>query len=138
MKDFGTALYHVPNKSVLTKLETFIHQKTKISRTKFLKKNMRLGTKLVVLDIPLLFEKKLERICDYVLFANCPHKIRIVRALKRKNVNKKNLEQIVKLQISDNIKKNKSDFVINTTASKDYTYTQTLKALKKIKKLNNI
>ena len=126
------------NRRKLKMLEKFIHQKVKLSRDRFIFKNKNLNKKLIILDIPLLFEKKLERICDYVLFANCPHKIRIVRALRRKNVNKKNLEQIINLQISNNIKKNKSDFVINTTASKDYTYTQTLKALKKIKKLNNL
>ena len=47
-------------------------------------------------------------------------------------MNKKTLERFVKLQISDEIKINKSDFIINTSISKEHSNKQTLKALKKI------
>jgi dephospho-CoA kinase len=121
------------NKSVLTKLETFIHQKTKISRTKFLKNNMRLGTKLVVLDIPLLFEKKLENICDYIFLAYSPIRTRRKRALKRNRIKEDVLNKIIDLQLEDRIKINKSDFVINTSIGMTYSNNQVLRAIKNIK-----
>ena len=44
------------NITILKKLEKFIHLEVRILRDKFLKKNKLLGKKMVVLDIPLLFE----------------------------------------------------------------------------------
>ena len=82
------------NKKKLRKLEKFIHKKVKISRDKFIKKNKKLGKKVIVLDIPLLFENKLENICHYIFLAHCPLKIRIARALCRKNMNKKKFYKI--------------------------------------------
>ena len=99
------------NRRKLKKLEEFIHKKVKLSRNKFIRKNKHLRKKLIVLDIPLLFEKKLESICDYILLAYCPFKLRVARALRRKNLNKKNLEKFIKLQMPNRLKMNKSDFI---------------------------
>ena len=121
------------NKKKLKKLEKFIHKKVKLSRDKFIKKNKKLRKKLIVLDIPLLFENKLESICDYILLAYCPLKIRIARALRRKDMNKKNLKSFIKLQMPDRIKIIKSDFIINTHIPKTQSNIQTLKAIKIIR-----
>ena len=123
------------NRRKLKKLEEFIHKKVKLSRDKFIKKNKHLKKKIIVLDIPLLFEKKLESICDYILLAHCPFKVRIARALRRKNLNRKNLEKFIKLQMPNRLKINKSDFIINTSITKSYSNSQTLKALNKIRSL---
>ena len=126
------------NKKKLNELEQFVHKKVKYSREAFISKNKILKKNLIVLDIPLLFEKGLENVCDYVFLAQCPLKIRIKRALKRKNVNRKNLEKIIKLQKSDKVKKNKSDFIINTAGTKNYSNKQTLNAINKIRFLNKL
>ena len=54
------------NNNKLRKLEEFIHKKVKLSRDRFIKKNKWLRKKIIILDIPLLFENKLENICDYI------------------------------------------------------------------------
>ena len=108
------------NKTKLKNLEKQIHKRVKISRDEFLKKQKNLRKKIVVLDIPLLFENKLEKICDYIFLAHCSYKKRKLRALKRNNMNIKILEKIVKLQIPDTIKLTKSDFVFNTSLNKSY------------------
>ena len=123
------------SKKKMQKLESFIHKKVKLSRDRFIKKNKQLRKKIIALDIPLLFEKKLENICDYVFLAYCPFKLRAGRALKRKNMNKNILDKFVKLQMPDNLKIIKSDFVINTALAKTYTDEQTLRALKTIKSI---
>jgi len=117
------------NKKKLKKLEKFIHNKVKVSRDKFIKKNKKLRKKLIVLDIPLLFENKLDSMFDYIFLAYCPLKIRVSRALRRKDMNKKNLKSFIKLQIPDRIKIIKSDFVINTYIPKSQSNIQTLKAI---------
>ena len=103
-------------------LERYLHAKVKKSRDVFLKKNRQKKTQIVFLDIPLLFENKLEKICDYTILFCAPLKIRKQRAIARKGMQKKILEKIIQSQLSDKIKKKKADFVINTSISKTRSF----------------
>ena len=104
------------------KLEKYIHSVVKISREKFLHKNN--NKKIVFLDIPLLFENKLESTCDFICSTLSPLKKRKKRAMNRKGMNKEILEKILKNQTTDKIRKKKSDFIINTSKTKLKTYLQ--------------
>ena len=103
-------------------LEKYLHAEVKKSRNIFLKKHRQKNTQIVFLDIPLLFENKLEKICDYTILFYAPLKIRKQRAIARKGMQKKILEKIIQSQLSDKIKKKKADFVINTSASKTHSF----------------
>ena len=126
------------NKTKLKMLEKFIHKKVKESRNKFIKSNKKKQKELVVVDIPLLYENKLEKICNHVLLAYCPKTKRFKRVLRRKDMNKKTLENILSSQMSDKEKLSKKNFVINTSKGKSFSNLQTLKAIKKIKLLKKL
>lgn len=111
------------NKKQRKLLEKYIHKEVKESRDRFLKNKKQ--SKIVFLDIPLLFEKKLEKICDIIILVYCPAKIRIRRAMQRRGMTKKVLLSIVNSQINDKIKKKKSDFIINTNCSKSKSFKRT-------------
>ena len=114
-------------------LEKYLHAKVKKSRDIFLKKNRQKKTQIVFLDIPLLFENKLEKICNYTILFYAPLKIRKQRAIRRRGMQKKILVKIIKSQLSDKIKKKKADFIINTSASKNQCFNKILKTIKHIK-----
>jgi dephospho-CoA kinase len=114
-------------------LEKYLHAKVKKSRDIFLKKNRQKKTQIVFLDIPLLFENKLEKICNYTILFYAPLKIRKQRAIRRKGMQKKILVKIIKSQLSDKIKKKKADFIINTSASKDRCFNKILKTIEQTK-----
>jgi len=114
-------------------LEKYLHAKVKKSRDIFLKKNRQKKTQIVFLDIPLLFENKLEKICNYTILFYAPLKIRKKRAIRRKGMQKRMLVKIIKSQLSDKIKKKKADFIINTSESKDWCFNKILKTIEKIK-----
>tara|TARA_B100000073_G_scaffold332900_1_gene323827 strand:+ start:69 stop:674 length:606 start_codon:yes stop_codon:yes gene_type:complete len=114
------------------KLEKFIHKKVKISRSLFIKKNKNKKNKIIFFDIPLLFEAKLSHICHYIILLYAPKKIKIERALKRKNTNKDIIKKILKNQISDKIKKKKSDYIINTSKPKKHSFKMILEAINNI------
>ena len=118
-------------------LEKYLHAKVKKSRDIFLKKNRQKKTQIVFLDIPLLFENKLEKICNYTILFYAPLKIRKQRAIRRKGMQKKILVKIIKSQLSDKIKKKKADFIINTSASKDWCFNKILKTIEQIKDKQN-
>ena len=121
------------NKKKKKLLEEYLHNKVRISRNKFIKKHRKIKTKIIFLDIPLLFEKKLKKICDYTVFLYTPEKIRKKRALRRKGMTKSILEKILKSQLNDREKIKKSDFVIKTFISKNKSFTNLKKIIEKIK-----
>ena len=118
------------------KIEKFIHTEVRKSRERFLKNHKKKKTQIVILDIPLLFEARLTNVCDYIILLTLAKKIKIQRALKRKGMNKNVLLKILQNQTNDSLKKNKSDFVINTSKTKKETYKEITLALKKIKLLS--
>ena len=97
-------------------LENYIHKEVKKDRNLFLNKNK--NQKIVVLDIPLLFEKKLNNICNYVCSTIAPINLRQKRALKRAGMTTQIFKNIVKKQVKDKDRKKKSQFTINTSKSK--------------------
>ena len=88
---------------------------------------------MVFLDIPLLFENKLEKICDYVILLYAPLKLRKKRAIKRRGMNKEILEKIIKTQLTDKTKRNKSDFVVNTSKNINRSLNNVLNIIDLIK-----
>ena len=117
-------------------LEKFIHKEVRISRNLFIKKNKKQKNKIIFFDIPLLFEAKLTHICDYIILLYTPKKIKIERALKRKNTNKEAIIKILKNQVDDRIKKKKSDYIINTSKPKKHTFKMILEVISNILKQN--
>ena len=114
-------------------LESYIHTEVKKARNIFLKKHKQKKTKIVFLDIPLLFENKLEKICDFTILFYSPLKTRKKRAIRRRGMQKKTLEKIIKSQLSDKIKKKKADFVVNTSVNKSRCFNRVLKIIESIK-----
>ena len=118
------------NNNIKKKLEKYIHLEVKKSRGVFLKTNKRKKTKIVFLDIPLLFENKLEKICSHTMFLYCPVSIREKRAIRRKGMKKDVLGKIINSQMSDKKKKQLADYVINTQQNKTKTFNRVLKTIK--------
>ena len=99
----------------------------------FLKKHKQKKTKIIFLDIPLLFENKLEKICDFTILFYAPLKIRKKRAIRRRGMQKKTLEKIIKSQLSDKIKKKKADFIVDTSVTKSQCFNEVLRIIESIK-----
>jgi len=110
------------NKNKKKKIEKYLHNAVRKSRENFLIKNK--NKKIVFLDIPLLFENKLEKNYSFICTAICSLKTRKARALQRPGMTKKILNQIVRSQTNDNVRKKKSDYLINTTQTKTKTCLQ--------------
>ena len=114
-------------------LESYIHAEVKKDRDVFLKKHKQKKTKIIFLETPLLFENKLEKICDFTILFYAPLKTRKKRAIRRGGVEKKILEKIIKIQLSDKIKKKKADYLVDTSINKSQCFNEVLKIIKSIK-----
>ena len=112
------------NTKIKKKLEAHVHKQVEKSRNGFIKKNFRNKKGFVFVDIPLLFENKLEKNFDVVLCVIAKKKIRKERVLKNKKFTKDILEKIFKSQISDLERKRKSNIIIyNNTTKKDFIFS---------------
>ena len=94
----------------LKKIVSIIHPEIKIKMKKFIKKNK--NKKVVVLDIPLLIENKINTKKDILIFVDASKKEINKRLKKRNNVNLKVIEKFKKLQLPIELKRKKSNYII--------------------------
>lgn len=96
----------------LARLEALIHPAVAGLREKFLAANA--DRPLVVLDIPLLFEKGGAARVDKIAVVSAPAKIQRERVLARVGMTAERFDKIVALQMPDAEKRARADFIIET------------------------
>ena len=106
-----------PSKLVL--LERFIHPLVRKKEKDFVKMHRDRGDPLVVLDIPLLFETGPKGRVDKIAVVSAPTEIQRQRVLARSGWDDEKLNRILSRQISDEEKRRRADFVIDTGKSLD-------------------
>ena len=105
------------NKTNLKEIINIVHEEVRKKLKFFLKKNKY--KKIVVLDIPLLLENKINRKKDILVFVNS-NKSEIHKKLKKRlNFNRKLYNKFKKIQFSTKHKKQKSHFIINNNFKKE-------------------
>jgi dephospho-CoA kinase len=97
-------------------LEKIIHPLVNKKRKMFLKKCE--SKNIVGMDVPLLYETGLNKICNYIFLALTSEANQAKRVLKRKNMTKEKFESIKENQWSDEMKKEQKPYIINTTYGK--------------------
>ena len=118
------------NKNNLKKIITIVHKEIKKKMKLFLKKNK--GNKIVILDIPLLLENKINNKQDILIFVDSKKKDIEKRLIKRKNFDRKLFNKFKKIQLSSFYKKKKSHFVIKNDFKKQSVKNEIKNILKKI------
>ena len=111
-------------------LESLIHERLKNKQKKWIRKKIREKSKIVVFDIPLLYEKDNIKKYDYIIVVSCNKEIQKIRVLKRKNWNLTRLNYTLKKQLDNDIKKNMADIIIKTDRGKKYTLIKVLNTIK--------
>ena len=96
----------------LRRLEALIHPAVAAEREAFLKANSE--APLVVLDIPLLFEKGGWDRVDRIAVVSAPADLQRARVLARPGMTEAKFEKILALQMPDREKRTRADFVIPT------------------------
>ncbi len=116
------------NKSNLEKIVKIIHLEIRKKLNTFLNKNR--NKKIVILDIPLLLENKINKKNDILVFVQSRKLYISKRLKKRKNFDPKILNKFKNIQLTTHYKKKKSQFVIKN----DFTKKTVSKCIKKILK----
>jgi dephospho-CoA kinase len=98
----------------LQRLEGLVHPAVAEARVQFLERAAAAGRRLVIVDVPLLFETGGEANVDLVIVVSAPESIQRARALARTGMTEAKLEAILSRQTADREKRRRAHFVIDT------------------------
>jgi dephospho-CoA kinase len=125
------------DKAALAALEAIIHPLVFEAQKRFLHIHALRRTRLVVLDIPLLFEAGGYQRCDATLVVSAPALVQRQRVLRRPGMTPEKFAGILAQQMPDAEKRRRADVVIPTGLGKHLTFRRlgravaTLKAAKR-------
>jgi dephospho-CoA kinase len=113
-KEISNAI--LANKNNLNKIVKIVHFEIRKKLNNFLKKNK--NEKIVILDIPLLLENKINKKKDILVYVQSKKSYILKNLKKRKNFNQKLLNKFKAIQLPLQYKKKKSDFIIQNNFTK--------------------
>jgi dephospho-CoA kinase len=102
------------NPAALKRLEEIMHPLVWQAQKKWLQTQALRQEAIVVLDIPLLFEKGGWRRCDVIAVVTAPFHVQRVRVMTRPGMTSTAFKQILKAQLPDSFKRQHASFLIHT------------------------
>jgi dephospho-CoA kinase len=101
----------------LKKLESLIHPLVRKRRKDFIAHWRKQNCLLVVLDIPLLFEKGQDKEVDYTIVVSANEDVQRKRAMARPGMTEDKFAHILARQMPDAEKRRRADFIIENSGS---------------------
>jgi dephospho-CoA kinase len=101
----------------LRRLEQIVHPLVRGTETRFLREAEAAGAKVVVLDIPLLFETGGEKNCDAVVVVSAPADVQRGRVLARPGMTAERLDALLARQMPDADKRARAHFIVDSSRS---------------------
>jgi dephospho-CoA kinase len=98
----------------LAQLEAIVHPLVRSAQRRFLAHCCARGRRLVVLDVPLLYETGGEQLVDAVAVVSAQATIQAQRVLRRPSMTQERLAAVLRRQLPDRDKRRRADFVIRT------------------------
>ena len=79
------------------------------------------GKKAIVIDAPLLYEAKMDEMCDFVIAVTADPSVRRIRIAERDGLNESDIEKRMKNQKDDSFFSEKADYTILNDGKSDVT-----------------
>jgi dephospho-CoA kinase len=111
--------YVLNDKAAMKELEALVHPYVRRAEEKFIDDSRDKNAKLVVLDIPLLFETGGDKRVDKIVVVTAPYEVQRERVLSRPDMSEEKFQQILQKQMSDAEKRSRADFLIDTSLGMD-------------------
>jgi dephospho-CoA kinase len=121
--------------AAIARLEAIVHPLVGVSTDRFLADAQASGAEVVVLDVPLLFEAGLECRCDAVVVVSAPPEVQRQRALGRSGMTEEKLAAILAKQLPDARKRQRADFILDSSQSFDHARAQVRDILRAVSKM---
>lgn len=105
------------NDNAMKRLEAIVHPLVHEEREKFVESARQDGARLVILDIPLLFETGGDASVDRILVVTCDEAVQRERVLARPGMTEEKFEAIKSRQTPDAEKRRRADYIIDTSGT---------------------
>jgi dephospho-CoA kinase len=117
----------------LRRLEHILHPMVRAVERRWVAQQRTRGAKLVVLDIPLLFETdRIDRV-DGVIVVSAPLRLQRERVMRRPGMSAERFAQVLATQFSDREKRQRADFVVSTALSRAAAARQLAAIVRRVK-----
>jgi dephospho-CoA kinase len=118
--------------AALKRLEVIVHPLVQAAERRFLAEAQARGAKVVVLDIPLLYETGAEARVDAVVVVSAPPEVQRARVLERPGMTADKLDAMLARQLPDAEKRRRADFVVDTSQGFEAARTQVREILRAV------
>jgi dephospho-CoA kinase len=118
----------------LRRLEQIVHPLVRASELQFLKQAEASGVPTAMLDIPLLFETGADRRVDAVVVVSAPAETQRDRLVER-GIEMKRLEVLLARQMPDAEKRQRADFVVDSSQGIEHARAQVRQILAAVAKM---
>jgi dephospho-CoA kinase len=123
--------------AALARLEAIVHPLVGAVRDRFLEQARSSGAKVVVLDVPLLFETGAERRCDAVVVVSAPADVQRRRAFERPGMTEEKFAALLAKQVPDAEKRRRADFIVDSSQSFDHARAQVRDILQAVARMRD-
>ena len=110
--------------SAFSRLEAIVHPLVRKAGQAFLENARAQGARVVVLDIPLLFETRAENRVHAVVVVSAPGQIQRQRVLARPGMTAERFEALLARQLPDVEKRRRAHFIVDSSRGFDSARTQ--------------
>lgn len=100
----------------LEALNGIVHPEVARLREEELATALARGARLVVSDIPLLFERELTHLFDYIVLVDAPRSVRLERLVNDRGLSRDEALKMIEAQMPAESKRARADFVIDNDA----------------------
>jgi dephospho-CoA kinase len=108
----------------IKRLEAIVHPLVRAVTQRFREQNAARGARVIVLDIPLLFETGGEKNCDAVVVVTAPADVQRARVLARPGMTAERLDALLARQMPDADKRARAHFIVDSSRSYDSARAQ--------------
>ncbi len=116
-------------------LESILHPAVRRSLRAGLERAEATAAGWAVLDVPLLLENGLHRLCDRLIFVDVPDDLRAERAMKRHSWSRKDWQRREAAQFSVERKKSAADVILGNASGVEHLRVQVLETLPQLHSL---
>ncbi len=119
--------------AALKRLEAIVHPMVWAARDALVEERKKKGDRIVVFDIPLLFETGAEKDFDAIVVVTAPEDVQKTRVLAREGMTAEKFASILAKQTPDREKRARADFVVHTDKGLDAAREEVRDILKALK-----
>ena len=122
----------VGDAAALKRLEAIVHPLVRQAEERFLAEAKARGAKVVVLDLPLLFETGGDTRVDATVVVTAPADVQRARVLERPGMSAEKLDALLAKQMPDAEKRRRADFVVDSGQGIEHARAQVRQILTRI------